>query len=195
MLTAIQRQPIEEGTGDVTIVRIHAEHTRRQAKVMALLDRSGGPLRGLLFRLTTSEQATSELVQDLFLRLYESDAFARAEDGFSYAWRTAVNLALDWRRRQRRVLPLERGTPPTSTSPSPLDAAVKDEDTQRVLDAVARLEEPGRSVVILHFLEQQSYEQIAGRLGRKTHHLRSICSKAVGQLRQDLAVTDKGGLS
>jgi len=174
------------------IVHNQAERRRRQAKVMALLDASGGPLRGLLLRLTTSEQAAGELLQDLFLRLYESEAFALAENGFSYAWKTAVNLAIDWRRGHRTQHPLDQAAPMSSSRPSPLDAAISMEDTQRALDAVARLGEPGRSVVILYFLEQQSYEQISDRLDKKPNHLRSICSKAIGRLREDLAAADKG---
>jgi RNA polymerase sigma-70 factor (ECF subfamily) len=143
-------------------------------------------------RLTTSEQAAGELIQDLFLRLYESEAFARAENGFSYAWKTAVNLAVDWRRNYRTERPLDHAAPMSSSHPSPLDTAISIEDTQRVLDAVARLDEPGRSVVILYFLEQQSYEQIADRLDKNPNHLRSICFKAVSRLRQDLAAADKG---
>ena len=76
--------------------------TDRQAKVMTLLDDSGFALRAVLFKITLSEHVAGDLMQQLFIRLYESGGFSQSKDSFAYAWRAAVNLAFDWQRRQIR---------------------------------------------------------------------------------------------
>jgi DNA-directed RNA polymerase specialized sigma24 family protein len=38
--------------------------------------------------------------------------------------------------------------------------------------------------VILRYIEQESYEEIGRRLGKKPQHIRSITSKALAQLRR-----------
>ena len=67
--------------------------------------------------------------------------------------------------------------------PSPLGVAIGGEELERVLDATARLSEPARDAVILRYIEQMPFEEIARRLGKKPQHVRSILSKALAQLR------------
>ncbi len=178
------------------VISIQTDVQYRQAKVMALLDASGPSLRGLLVRLTQCEAAVGDLMQDLFIRLYESDSFARSEEGFAFAWRVATNLAFDWRRKQRRH-PVPTTT--VTTRQEPLERTQRREEIAQLLDVIESLNEPGRTVIIMRHIEQQSYETMAQHLGKNVGHLRSICSKALQQLRWTLERSDvtsgQGGVS
>lgn len=162
--------------------------TERYKRVRELLDVEGPRLHALLARLTRREDVTGDLLQELVVRLCQSGGLERARDPFAYAYRSAVNLAFEWRRARRvaRCSELKSGGA-TRPDPSPLGAVIREEELERVLGATARLREPGRSVVILRYVEQMSYEEIARRLGKKPQHVRSTASKAVAQLRVLLA--------
>lgn len=162
--------------------------TDRYQRVLDLLDVDGRRLHSLLARLTRREEAASDLLQELVVRLCQSRGLEKARDPFPYAYRAAANLAFEWRRSRRAGKRLERrngDSPPEA--PSPLGAVIGEEELERVLDATAGLREPARSVVMLRYIEQMSYEEIADRLKKKPQHVRSIASKALSQLRTLLA--------
>jgi RNA polymerase sigma-70 factor (ECF subfamily) len=155
-----------------------------QNKVLELLDSSGEALHRLLGRLTLCEHTTGDLIQELFIRLCNSEGFANARDPVAYAWRTAVNLAFEWRRKQRiKFEPLDEDYLPAHNSPSALKTMIRSEELQQVLDAVSQLPELSRNVVVLRFIEEQPYEAIAGQLGKNPHYLRSLCAKAIARVR------------
>ena len=74
----------------------------RTDDLLRLLDAEGPRLHALLIRVTLREDVAEDLMQELFLKLNRSKAFDRAVDPVAYAGRTAVNLAFDWRHRQKR---------------------------------------------------------------------------------------------
>lgn len=159
----------------------------RERRVLDLLDRSGARLHALLARLTYGRDAAGDLIQELFLKLCQSKGFARAGEPEGYAVRVAINLAMDWRRaKKRRMQPLSAETEPPADQPSVLDKMVRREEIEALLNAIARLNRLPREVIILRYLEQESYEKISERLGKKPAHLRSICSKSLAQLRKYL---------
>jgi len=64
---------------------------------------------------------------------------------------------------------------------------IRAEELEQVLDATSRLSDLAQDVVVMRYIEQASYEEIGQRLGKKPQHIRSICSKAMAQLREMLA--------
>ncbi len=174
---------------------------QQQDKVLELLDTHGRRLHRLLGRLTRSEDATSDLMQELFLRLSRAKGLERARDPYAYAWKAAANLAFEWRRRRKvKIQPLEEDVREDEPKDQPLGKVIRDEQIQRVLAATSRLDELARNVIVMRFVEQEPYEEIAVRLGRDTAYLRSLCSKTLVRLRQmcadhEAGRTDKGGAS
>jgi RNA polymerase sigma factor (sigma-70 family) len=170
----------------------------RHRRVLELLEAEGPRLHALLARLTRREDAVGDLLQELVTRLCQSGGFARARNPSAYAWRAAANLAFEWRRRQRaNVRPLdeaqmEDAAALQATGPSPLGTALEEEELRQVLDATAKLGDLARQAVILRYIEQESYEEIGRRLGKKPQHIRSITSKALAQLRRLLENKNNG---
>lgn len=158
----------------------------RQRKILQLLETSGPPLHRLLGRLTQRHDVVSDLLQELFLRLWNSEAFDKARDPSTYAYRAAINLAFEWRRKQQTACQaLEQNYRATDKS-SALEKMIQAEELQQVLNATSRLNNLARDVVVMHYIEQHSYEKIGEWLGKKPQHIRSVCAKAMAQLREFL---------
>ena len=151
---------------------------------MELLDTSGARLHALLARLTLSEDIVGDLMQELFIRLCRSRGFDKAKDPFAYAYRVAINLAFEWRRNLRpRFQSLDEDCLPAENRPSSLGIMIQAEQLQRVLDATSQLSSLARDVVIMRYIEQEPYEEIGRRLGKKPQYVRSVCAKALARLR------------
>jgi len=152
------------------------------------LDTCGERLHALLTRLTLSEDIVGDLMQELFIRLSQSKGLDRAKDPFAYAYRAAINLAFEWRRKQkRRIQSLDQDCAAADNQPSALGGMIRKEQLQKVLNATSKLSDLARDVVVLHYIEQESYEDIGRRLGKNHRHIRSVASKAMARIRELLA--------
>lgn len=155
-----------------------------------LLETGGRQLYALLVRLTLSEDAADDLLQELVVRLSRSEGFWAADNPLAYARRSAIHLAFDRCRRMKRrpkVEPLT--TEPESEVKSPLRALVDREELESVLTAMEKLSSTSCGCLVLHYIEQLSYDEIAGQLGATPHQVRGLCHKGIRRLRQLMAVT------
>jgi len=163
----------------------------RQKKILQLLDMSGERLHRLLARLTRREDVVGDLLQELFIRLWNSKAFDKAEDPFAYAYRAAINLAFEWRRKQKTTCqPLEENCPAAEDGPSALGKIIQAEELEQVLNATSKLTDLARDVVVMRYIEQDSYEEIGRSLGKKPQYMRALCAKAMARLREMLQSED-----
>ncbi|MEN6577737.1 MAG: sigma-70 family RNA polymerase sigma factor [Phycisphaerales bacterium] len=157
----------------------------RRTELLELLDRSGASLHALLTRLTLRQDVAEELMQDLFLRLSSAKDQGGIDCWYAYARRTAINLAFDWRRRERirQACSLGESLEHVSQAGSPLGTLIESEELEEILAAIDRLRSPSREAFVLRYIEQESYERIAEQLGKTPHHVRALCSRAMSALR------------
>ncbi len=160
----------------------------RRTELLELLEKSGASLYALLTRLTLRQDVAEELMQDLFLRLHGAKEQGGIDCWYAYARRTAINLAFDWRRRERkhRSCPLDESLELASAAGLPLNRLIESEELERVLAAIGRLHGPAREAFVLRYIQQDSYEDIARQLGKTPHHVRALCSRAMSTLRDTL---------
>jgi RNA polymerase sigma factor (sigma-70 family) len=160
----------------------------RRTELLELLDRSGGSLYALLTRLTLRQDVAEELMQDLFLKLNGARDQGGIECWCAYARRTAINLAFDWRRRQkvRRACSLDAVLERASEDRAPLGRLIESEELQQVLAAIGRLHGISREAFVMRYIQQDSYEEIAEQLGRTVHQVRALCFRAMSTLRGGL---------
>ena len=160
----------------------------RQKELLELLDKSGADLYALLTRLTLREDVAEELMQELFIKLNNSRGIGNVANWNAYARRSAINLAFDWRRSQKRtVLSMGQFGEPVSTEDSPLGKLIHSEEMQETLDAVGRLKKSSREALVMRYLQQESYDDIAEQLGKTSHQVRALCSRAIRNLRDVLS--------
>jgi len=159
----------------------------RQTELLELLDKSGANLYALLTRLTLREDVAEELMQELFLKLNNSSRFDKAVNRQAYTRRVAINLAFDWRRRQKRnPLRLDQVREPASNDSSPLGKLVQTEELDEILNAIGRLNRSSREAFVMRYIQEKSYDYIAEQLDKTAHHVRALCSRALNHLRNIL---------
>ncbi len=162
---------------------------RRQKQALELLDAHGPELHRLLGRLTRCEHTTRDLMQELFLRLSGSRGFEKASCPYAYAWKAAANLAFRWHRRRendaRRLDAIRLSETPGGNL---LDKVIEEEQVRRILQVTASLRELPRNVIVMRYIEQKSYEEIADNLGKRPDYIRALCSKTLSRLRDKLGV-------
>jgi RNA polymerase sigma-70 factor (ECF subfamily) len=157
--------------------------------LLALLDETGPRLVRVLTRVTLSKEAAEDLLQELFLKLWQSEAFHRSRDPAAYAYRTAIHLAFDWRRADGQntsdVDANALAVDPAAASP--LAELVKREEIALVLNVLNRLSEKMRDAVVMRHIQQETYETVANHLGTTPHQARSLCHKGICHVRDALA--------
>jgi RNA polymerase sigma-70 factor (ECF subfamily) len=161
----------------------------RHEELLAYLDKSGAELFTLLTRLTLRQDVAEELMQELFIKLSRSSGpNNKAGNWDAYARKAAINLAFDWRRARRHAAlqPFEQVPEPVSNDHSPLGGLIRSEELQETLDAIGRLKKASREALIRRYIQQESYDHIAEQMGKTSHQVRAICSRAVNHLRVTL---------
>lgn len=158
-----------------------------------LLRRHQGKVRGLLLRLTSDRNLADDLAQEVFLRAYRGLVGFEGRARFStWLYRIAYNVYLNHRARVRELQALpdnfESGAMAPETSMSPSHS-----DLRRDLDAaIGALPERYRAVVMLYYLEDVSYPEIAEILELPLGTVKTHLHRAKRLLREHLEGWGRG---
>ena len=158
---------------------------KKQTLLLRFLEESGARLHGMLTRLTLDETVAEELMQDLFIRLFEIKHLEKIENLPAYACRIAMNLAFDRRRKQRFFKPIPDDQTDNRTPHVHL-RLVQNEELGHILSAAEQLSGQTRECFVLRYIEQMDYDKIAERTQKSAQQVRALCSKGIGRIRQIL---------
>ncbi|MGE0192981.1 MAG: RNA polymerase sigma factor [Planctomycetota bacterium] len=153
-------------------------------KIDALLEH-GAFLRRLAGRLVRSEAEADDVVQDAWVIALEREGPAPKKPR---AWLAGIvrhraqRTARDAARRRTRH---ERAARPEAIDAT-VDVAARLEVQRRIAEAVASLEEPGRTVIVLRYLDGETPARIAERLGVPVRTVESRLRRAREALRERL---------
>lgn len=119
------------------------------------------------FFLTRAEHVAADITQQVFLKLMTHVGSYRAESRFTtWLFQIVVNAARDERRRTRRLVALGEHHAETPGPEPAIDECLGDEQQKKLLWAgVDTLPFRLRAPVVLRYLEDRSYEEIAETLG------------------------------
>jgi RNA polymerase sigma factor (sigma-70 family) len=142
-------------------------------------------LRRLAARLLRDEHGAEDVVQDAMVVALERGHERR---GHLRAWLAGVvkNLALMARRRRERHARIEGRLPRPDPEPAAADTAGRMEIARRLVDAVASLDDPYRTVVVFRFFDGMTSAEIALRLGCPAATVRTRLRRALDMLRARL---------
>jgi len=173
-----------EASGDALLVRKAAAGEREAFRL--LFERYQRPIAALVGRMVASPDDVDDILQEVFLRAWKGLPNFRGDAQFStWLYRIAVNTAIKYRsRRKNDTAPLvslsadeERGgiggleSLPADANADPANggdpfrAAERREQEVLIRRAVQALPEKQRSVVLLHYFEGRSCEEISGIVG------------------------------
>ena len=153
---------------------------RDEAAFRSLLGRYAGFVYGVTLRRTADAGLAEEISQDVFARLAQN-AHRLADHPTLAGWlhRSAMIITLDrLRRRTRHSQKLERFTQ-MNTQPGRdpwADAA------PHLDEALDRLATRDREVLMLHFIEQRTFPEIAARLRSTPDAVRMRTNRALAEL-------------
>lgn len=126
-----------------------------------------------------AEDATQEALTRLYLR------WGRIDEPLPYARRSVINATNDqWRRSGRRENRERHAAELPPELPALLDDLVVDRD--RLVQALRRIPEGQRTVIVLRYWHQLSESETAQVLGNSVGTVKSQASRALVRLRQEL---------
>jgi RNA polymerase sigma-70 factor (ECF subfamily) len=149
-------------------VKTHDDHH----EFSRLMKRWEEPIRRLCTRMTGDPHRAEDLRQETFLRLFERRKEYQVMGRFStYLWRIALNLCYDELRRQERRREFVRDQEPgeaageapdgVAEGPGPDARAARQEEGELVRQALGRLPEIYRTVLVLRHYEDMKLAKIA----------------------------------
>lgn len=151
-----------------------------------------GAILRLCTRMTGDAHRGEDLTQEAFTRLYSQAASYRHGARVStFLWRLAVNLCLDeLRKAKQRIGSIQdeenAGDAPVAALPSPLTATLHAERAEQVREALARLPDHYRAVVVLRHYEGLKFREIAEVLGIPEGTVKSRMAEALERLAKTL---------
>jgi RNA polymerase sigma-70 factor (ECF subfamily) len=187
----------------------------RQGDISAierLVGKYQGRIYNLILKICANPDTAAELTQDTFVKIIENiDRFESRSSFYTWAFRIAVNLTLNYCKRKTAVRwssldaetsghqgirssgyqdePVEAtlaGILKDEKTPDPAQIAENRELCRLVQVALGKLDEEQRTVVVLRDIEGMDYAQIAEVLAVELGTVKSRLSRARAALRQIL---------
>ena len=150
------------------------------------------PLYGFAYSLSGNENDSCELTQETFARLLSKGGQVRDESKLkSWLFTTLYRVFLGWKSRERRLPHVEISSVEHEL-PSIAAEMVDTMERETVREALLKIDERYRVPLMLHYLEEHSYEEIAKLLEIPIGTVMSRLSRAKALMRQSLAAGFKG---
>lgn len=156
-------------------------------------DRYGPILFGLLLRILRSRPEAEDVLQEVFLQVWQRAHLFDAERGRAFTWLVTLarSRAIDRLRsvdsRERAARASAEEAPPESASQEWADAAaVRAERAEAVRLALAELPEEQRQVLLLAYLEGMSQSEIAAAKNQPLGTVKTRTRSALRKLSESL---------
>jgi RNA polymerase sigma-70 factor (ECF subfamily) len=153
----------------------------------ALFQRYQLPLYVYVFELAHDEQASLDIVQETFIAAVRHLGSLR-DDGKFGGWLFGIahqKCVQRWRKQSRdELLREEIATAADEFENSPDDLLIRQEQEAAFMKLLNQLPLPQRSVLLLHFVEEFSLEEIAGITGAQLGTVKSRMHYAKQSLRK-----------
>ena len=188
-------RPVEQRREDDELVR--RLRAGEEAAYEALLTRFQQPVYNLAFRLASNPGDASDVVQEVFLKVFRNVGHFRRQSSLkTWIYRITVNEAHNQRRwffrHRSREVGLDEETDEgcsrtvADTGRSPFDYAFDREKHELIENALARINPLFREVVVLRDIEDLSYEEIAEVLQISLGTVKSRIMRGREALREEL---------
>jgi RNA polymerase sigma-70 factor (ECF subfamily) len=146
-----------------------------------ILDKYSGRIRNLIYLILNDYSIVDDLAQDIFLKAYESLGNYRFESSF-YTWiyKIAVNKCRDEIRKKkiRKIVSLDFLFTKRGEIMNPENEYESIEDNLLINDALAKLSNNQREIIVLRDINNLSYQEIGEILNCETGTVKSRLARA-----------------
>ncbi len=145
-----------------------------------------------MVQILRSEAEAEDVVQDAFVLAFTKlSSFKGNSAFFTWLYRIAYNVAITRLRRRRATVPLDGADENgrldfPDCGPSPDDRIQKQEQSVQVTEALTRLSDEHRAILILREMEELDYDAISEILDMPIGTVRSRLHRARTRLREHL---------
>jgi RNA polymerase sigma-70 factor (ECF subfamily) len=174
-------KPTQEFIDRVLVLRCQLRDREAFAE---LIDRYQRPLRYFITRLVGSPDRAEEVCQETWLTVVSKVHTLRDAGTFTtWLYRIARNRVYQELRRKKQVVELDEDFPAPDSTEAEIDFG---DDVAKLHRCLDRLTPVHKEVLLLKFLEEMSYEQMADVLGCNIGTVRSRIFHAKLALRKEL---------
>jgi RNA polymerase sigma-70 factor (ECF subfamily) len=139
-----------------------------------------------VYYLVNDSREAEDLTAQTFLKAWEAMGRYKERGAPFLAWllRIAHNLTISHLRAKRNHGVLEEGFVDQKLHRNPEEALEQSNDEDSVRKAILHLREEQRQVIILRFVEEMGYPEVAAVIGKSVPAVRVIQHRALGNLRK-----------
>lgn len=194
-MTSIPHEVTEAAEGPVDDKEQQREYERqlvqraveRDSTAFAeLYDRNVVRVYRHIYYLVTDTRETEDLTAQTFLKAWEAIGRYKERGAPFLAWllRIGHNVTVSHLRRRRQHGALEETVVDHKMDRNPEQALEQSTDEDSIREAVLCLREEQRQVIMLRFVEELDYREVAEVIGKSVPAVRVIQHRALGNLRK-----------
>ncbi len=159
---------------------------REQAAFADLYDRHVVRVYRHIYYLVNDAREAEDLTAQTFLKAWEAIDRYKERGAPFVAWllRISHNLTISYLRSKRDYSELDEGFVDNKRRGNPEESLEQASDESSVRDAVLRLRDEQRQVIMLRFVEELDYTEVAAMIGKSVPAVRVIQHRALGNLRK-----------
>ena len=145
-----------------------------------------------MVHVTGNSHEAEEVVQDAMLQAYAKlNTFKGNSQFYTWLYRIAFNMSISRQRKKRPRVSLDQiqenaGIDPEDHREAPNQRIERSEQTQQIHDALNKLSEEYRSILVLREMEGCDYDTISGMLSIPVGTVRSRLHRARSTMREHL---------
>lgn len=144
-------------------------------------------LYGIILRILRRRDIADEVLQEVYVKIWDRAGDFRAERASPIAWMAAIarNRALDEVRRKQAVSIEDHPEIQdiASAEETGIESVLRGEDAKRLADCLARLETNRRQMVVLAYCEGASREELAAKYGQPVNTIKTWLRRSLAQLK------------
>ncbi len=149
---------------------------------------SSAKLFGVILRILRDREQASEVLQEVYLRIWQHAGEYRPDKGAPMTWMIAIarNRALDSRRHRRPELPLDEIEELEDPGPDLADLVEGGVRSRALRHCLSELESRQRQSVLLAFAEGYTHAELAARLACPLGTAKSLIRRGLLRLKECL---------
>lgn len=152
-----------------------------------IIEEFGENLVYYIFNYTNNYQDAEDIMMDTFAVVLSKKHCLKNQNAFkTYLYKIARNKAIDFVRKSKRILFAQEFIDNTEDLNNFEKTLIKTETQKQILDCIYSLPKTYKEVVMLHYFEELTYQQIAKILHKNKKQIYNLISRAKVILKQKL---------